>query len=261
MASHYSSIGLPIDSERDLERLVAHAAAQAESIEVAGGRYLRWRDPSGAGLILQVDRGRNLIGAHPHFFGDARMLARVMARIERPDETPLDGAFHAWATPDEADEDDGAYPFVFDCPEARRFERFGLPLLAEVQLAAFAHEIEVFDSPEAHAAAQAEEPRFASQSFIPLGLFELQGDSPASLALLTGHVLRSQRRVNGLTGQPFCWIEVETYAATLDVVVDPTLLGQEPRPGGVISGHFWLSGQLDGYDRRTRSFLRSVLGA
>lgn len=259
MASHYSSIGVSVDSEDDLEALVEKAAYNAEIFSVGSGEYLRWQDASGAALILQVDRGRNLIGAHPHFFGETGLTARVTGRVHRRDQTAMDGAFHAWASPDHLHDQEGAYPFVFDCPEALRFDRFRLPCVAEVQLAAFAHEVSVFASDEEHAAAQTEEPHFASQSFIPIGLFGDRDEGPQALALLTGRIRRQSRRVNRLTGSPFCWAEVETYEATIDVVMDPTLLNAEPRSGGVISGTFWLSGQLKGYAQRTQRFLNELL--
>ena len=88
---------------------------------------------------------------------------------------------------------------------------------------------------------------FASQSFIPSGLISPSGDPvdpPEPHALFVGHVVEAEQRHNAVTGRPFWWALVETIGGTFDVVIDPELLDEQPRPGHVLSGWFWLSGRL-----------------
>ena len=74
------------------------------------------------------------------------------------------------------------------------------------------------------------------------------------MAVFTGHVVRSDVKINEQTGEYFYWALVETYGGCrFDVVIHPHLIdhykgrGQSPpRPGCIVQGHFWLSGRLVG---------------
>jgi hypothetical protein len=61
---------------------------------------------------------------------------------------------------------------------------------------------------------------------------------PRAEAIITGIVRQGERKMNAWTGAAFDWCELETFAATLDVVAasqpDPFATGQ------VIQGTFWL---------------------
>jgi hypothetical protein len=50
--------------------------------------------------------------------------------------------------------------------------------------------------------------------------------------------------VNAISRTQYWWALVETIGGTFDVVIDPDLLSDQPRPGNVVSGWFWLSGRL-----------------
>lgn len=245
MPSHFSTIGFPVESEDDLIALANSIAEEAEVIEISEGLYVRWQSSSGAQIWLQVDRDGDLVGMMPHFAGTSRVRAGLTARIMRPDATALDGAFHAWADPPDDKPEAGEYPFVFDAPDFCRHSGLTLPYLASIQLAAFAHEIDVYDSVDAFDETQTGEVRFASQSFIPSGMFTPEGgetDPPEAYGMFTGHVVQSARKRNEVTDQAFHWALVESHGASFDVVIDPEMLDVEPKVGGVVSGSFWLSG-------------------
>jgi hypothetical protein len=72
---------------------------------------------------------------------------------------------------------------------------------------------------------------------------------PGAYAIFTGHVLEAGTLTNALTGHPFHWALVDSYAAQYDVVVDPELLPKTPAAGNVLSGSFWLSGRLLSYPK------------
>jgi hypothetical protein len=95
-------------------------------------RYLRWTGSGGEELWLQLSPRRDLIGMNPHFSGASRVRVGIVNRVTRPSDTKLDGALQAWASPQGDSPEEGAYPFVFDVPDARRSEvsypaRFGFP--------------------------------------------------------------------------------------------------------------------------------------
>jgi hypothetical protein len=247
MASHFSTIGLPLRSEEDFFALAEEVAGDSERIEVSDGAYLRWSSASGAELWLQIDGDNGLLGMNPHFVGESSTRVALTARLRRPGSTTLDGAFHGWADPQGGEVEGGAYPFVFDAPDFRRHDALTLPAAVEVQIAAFAHELSIFRSEREFRDSQTGEVKFATQSFIPSGLFTPGGaDSgpPEARAIFTGRILRAETRWNESMNRPFHWALVETYGATFDVVIDPDLVEEEPTPGGVLSGSFWLSGTL-----------------
>lgn len=244
MPNHFSTLGFRVRSEDDFVALAREAAETATPLECPGGCYLRWACGSGAELWLQVDRDGEFIGMNPHFEGESAVRVGLTGRITREVATALDRAFHGWADPAGDDPESGCYPFIFDAPDGRLHDGLGLPLTAQARIAAFAHEVSLFASPEAHAEGQEGEVKFASKSFIPSGLFGPPGD--AALAVFTGHIVAAGDRRNGLTGELFGWALVETLGGVFDIVMDPELIAEPPRVGGVLSGSFWLSGRVLG---------------
>lgn len=248
MPSQFSAIGFDVATGDDLAALASSVADRAQTITVQHGQYLKWAPPSGEQLWLQVKRNGDAMGMNPHFAGKSQVRVAIEARVNRGSHTPLDGTFLCWANPPAGATAGGDYPFAFDCPDAAAYAGLPLPALAVAQVAAFAQELTLFDSPAAYDAAQAAQGlTFASQSFIPSGLISPAGEPinpPEAHALFAGHVLEAEPRQNAVTGNPFWWALVETLGGTFDVVIDPALLSRGVRTGNVISGWFWLSGRL-----------------
>ncbi|MCB9568071.1 MAG: hypothetical protein H6710_12820 [Myxococcales bacterium] len=262
MASHFSSIGLVIDSVDEMLQIADRASVDAEVVEVEGGSYLAWSAGDGPELWLQLDDEDALVGMTPHFAGRNRWRVALVHEIKREDQTALDGAFYAWNCPEGDDPEDGLYPLVFDCPDRLVFGELDLPIFASVQLAAFAHALERWPDVDAYESASAaegdpERPRLASMAFIPAGLLQAaeseEGTPAEAFAIVSGVVRTAAERINPLTGVRFQWAEIETFGGTLDVVVDRQLLGGAPlEPGNVIVGTFWLSGQIGPEDEADR---------
>jgi hypothetical protein len=139
--------------------------------------------------------------------------------------------------------------------------------ILELQVAAFADEIALYKNEEDFNAAQDTEAQFSVQSFVPIGLFppgelpdeedlvdddrfgeallKIRGDyQPVAQALFSGVVHRCEKRINPFTQGAFWWLQVETYAAEYDVVVDPSLLQEEPAPGDIVQGQFWMAARI-----------------
>lgn len=264
MPSHLSTIGFPIETGEDFVQLAERVSSAAEEISTKSGTYLRWKGSAGEELWLQLDSRRELIGMNPHFTGASRNRIGIVARVGRPDDTKLDGALHAWASPPGASPEEGDYPFVFDVPDAALYSDLGVPGVAEAQIAAFAHEVAFFPSEQAYDASQSDDGvRFAAKSFIPSGLFSADGSktAPTSQAILTGEVLRAEVLTNPVSEVQFWWALVETLGGQYDVVIDPALLERQPTVGGILSGSFWLSGRLLTYPQRKKTWFGRLLGS
>lgn len=247
MASNFSTIGLRVASAEDINALVDRISPLAEELAAPSGAYFRWSDPSGAELWLQANANNELIGLNPHYAGRSAVRVGLTARLPSTGPRELDGSFHAWADPKGDAPDSGCHPFVFDAPDYRLHDELSLPVLKEVQIAAFASEIVAFETVAACEASQTGKRKYASRSFIPSGLFTPAGDStspPKARAVFAGHVLAVEQKINVLTSRAFYWALVDTLGGAYDVVIDPSLLPAVPAVGGVIFGAFWLSGRI-----------------
>jgi hypothetical protein len=258
MPNHFSTIGFAVDSGDDVETLLQQVAPLAHRIPAKGRTYLRWAGHCGEELWIQLDRAGQVLGANPHFSGKSMVRVDLRGAVRRQGDSALDGAFRGAAEEDAPN----SYPLVFDSPDAALHSDLKFPAVVEVQIAAFAHEISFYESPDAYLESQgARTPKFSSQCFIPSGLFSPDGtktEPPNASAFFTGHVIEAGVRENGLTRRPFYWAFVETACGRYDVVIDRDLLPQVPAAGGVLSGSFWLTGRITSSPKPDRSWLRKV---
>lgn len=244
MATHFSTIGLTIHTDAELLECVERVMPDAEKFPTPQGTYLRWADPSGAELWIQLNAENELVGVNPHFGGRSRVKVFLTHTLDTGNPNVLDARYHGWADPTKAEADkSGAYPFLFDAPDAACHHELKFPTEVDVQIAAFAHDIQVFANPKAFDACQTGESWHTSQSFIPSGLLGAANERRAE-ASFNGHVIRTERLTNRLTSTEFVWCLVRSTGGTFDVIVDPELLPALPPAGGVISGAFWLTGRI-----------------
>lgn len=247
--SNFSNIGFTVSSQEELSELINHAYAQGTPIEVNEGVYVIYKDASQAELWVQVNNQNEYVGLNPHYRGKSKRRVRLTNEILSP-HSELDGAFYAWAEPvtDSQEVESGQYPFVFDVPDARVYTQVKFPQDLDIQLTAFAQELSVFASEAAFNQSQAEdEVKWATQSFIPSGLFSPKDDGcqgPSAYAIFTGFIKEVELKTNALSQEQFYWLLVDTLGGEVDIVADPRYFIETPQVGGVVSGQFWLSGHL-----------------
>jgi len=247
--SNLSDIGFDIETEQEFHKLVEKAYEKGKPKKAEKGTYFQYSDSSGAELWIQFDKRNEIIGANPHFKGKSRRKVCLTTEIERC-ESILDGAFHAWADPlEDNNPESGAYPFVFDVPDIKSLGKVIFPQDIEIQLSAFAQEFDYYKSEEEFSKKQEGEPKWASQSFVPSGLFnpnenESNPNPPEALGLFAGIIKEYSKKKNQLTEQEFYWLLIETLGGEIDVVADLRFFEDNPNIGGVVHGQFWLSGQL-----------------
>ena len=261
MATHFSSIGLSITSDVEAMELIERVAIDTERLPTPHGTYLRWTDPSGAELWIQLNADNDPVGLNPHFGGLSKVRVLLTDRLDTGSGCALDGRFHAWADPDKAVGDhSGSYPFLFDAPDAASHEELTFPAEFDVQIAAFAHDVDVFANPKAFEAAQTGSSEYwnTAQTFIPTGL--MGGKGLRAEATFTGIVRKTERRKNQLTGAEFVWCLVSSRSGVYDVVADPELMPQLPSPGGVVTGTFWLTGRIGACAKAAEGVIQSSEG-
>lgn len=248
--SNLSDIGFPVKNEQDVNVLITETIKYVESIRCPQGFYLRFADPSGAEIYLQGNNDQELVGFNPHFAGKSRRKVGLTRAVER-DSSELDGGFHAWADPSDADvETAGEYPFVFDVPDFRTVQINDFPAIREIQLTAFAsNDFKIFESEEEFNNSQNSEPKFSSTFFVPSGLFlpdenATPVEPPRPIGMFAGEIKEFELKTNELSSEKFYWFLAETFGGEVDVVSDLKLISAEPKIGGIVSGQFWLSGRF-----------------
>ena len=247
--SNFSNIGFSVSTFEELQQLLEKVHGISRQIKVNEGSYLVYTDGSGAELFIQFNKQNTNIGTNPHFKGKSKRTVCLTNIIERA-ESEFEGAFHCWAAPTEADNPSGAYPFIFDVPDFKTIGHIDLPKNFDIQLAAFAHDISVYDSEkEYYDNHTQQEGQLAAQAFIPTGLFSSEEESknnkpPPALCVFSGVIKQFERKRNGLTNEEFYWLLVDTLGGEVDVVADIPFFEKEPVADGIIIGAFWLSGQL-----------------
>lgn len=240
MVNHMTSIGFNVSNEQEFDEVVQLVCTENNRIKVKDGYYYVIKDVSGSQLWVQVNKKNECIGMNPHFSGKSNMYSLLNEFVDRPDSI-LDGAIHAWGEPEGTIEQAGLFPFVFDLPNSNMYSNIVLPQLLHIQLTAFTHELTVYPNEENYFSQQEGEVKFATQSFIPTGLFGESG-SPQATAMFTGNVLETERLQNATTGEFFNWSLIETLGGTIDMVTDERLLLQPIEVGNIVNGSFWLSG-------------------
>jgi len=241
-----SNIGFNIDTEDEFANLIEKSFERASQIEVPWGFYIHFIDASGAELWTQLNLDGEYIGFHPHFHGISRRVVSITKEIEG-EESELDGMFYAWANPKEPTEpESGDYPFVFNVPDMKVLDEMDYPQLVEIQLTAFASDLQFYPNEDDYYGSQDEELQFAVESFMPIGLFDNdeEGEVPEPFAVFSGVVQQSEVRTNEMTGEKFYWMLVDTLGGEVDVVASTDLCERLPNPLSIIQGQFWLSGRI-----------------
>ena len=251
MSDYFEAIGFTLERP-EFETQLQRALAEGEHLVAQHGDYHVWHI-GGAQLwvlMYRLGKRRELAGANPHFEGGARMSV-IVESLDRNAEFPLEGEMYAWATEPGADADakaHGIYPFSASLPDYDVVAPLrATPFRATLALAGFASKVEQWPDEAAFAAEQRREREgiaFASQSFVPTGLFGKHLGRARSHAVVTGSVTASKALTNDATGRPYAAFRVQTYGGEIDVVAAQAQLTGIPELGSVVRAHCWLSGRF-----------------
>jgi hypothetical protein len=256
MASNLECVGLPVVDGAGLADLVKRVLPRARSIGRSGEvDVLRWEDPSGARLVLGIERGE-LVDLLPSFRGHAGVNLAAVTRAN----TEVAIA----AVVDDAGEQLSAMAVEL---EQRRFlPATGDPVSGRVSVVALARSVQIHadeasfsasdaslldaesaasdpPAPEGTARERRGPARWAAESFVSFGAFDDGPDAEAT-AWLAGTVLRSERRTVVATGEQFVTARVRTVGGEIDVCLAGSEVPVDPAPGQIIAGHVFLSASM-----------------
>ena len=158
MADHLAALGIGSDSQEERQNQVRRILKDSKpQSRRADGMTLRWSDPSGAELWIYVDESGAMKSVQPHFAGGSRITMALQELVERPEFSPFDGGFIALTQSGGTNPAlGGGFPVVFDAPDFPDVKDAFLTAKHDVELAAFAVELNAYDSEEAFREAQPE---------------------------------------------------------------------------------------------------------
>jgi hypothetical protein len=255
MGSNFACLGFNIETPEDLERAIRPLIESAPRLHRSGGGFTHhlWLDGSGAGIAFHLLKGA--LHCLTPWFAPPEGSEPWRVSSERPLADPecvdcsgaecdvLDGDGHPGTR--------AAVQFVCFRPyqawlaKRRRYE---------LSVSAFASELDVFateadfDKTVSKFPVQAPDgirPKFATNFFIPTGLFDDDATSRVekrAQALFGGVVSGAFLRTNRASGRKFWHLQVESLPGRIDVV-HPEREGLYPATGQIALASAWLVGR------------------
>ncbi len=253
MTSHFTDVGFALDTaneaafSKSLGEIVRGCVPEALD---AGDSFCLIRDKTGAELRVGLRRGTGgaweIQTANPAFAGEGRAEVEIDGDVSDPEYKSFEVGISGHFAGDRV-------PVVFELADPRGAGQFKANTKLEVDIAAFSYSPTVFADEAAYAKSQAKEKiAFAPNFFVPAGSFlESAGGAmpegskrPAAYADFAGTVLKAELRTNAHGGKIW-WTPVRTYGgAVFDVVMDPSSIKEDPKPGSIVEGRFWLSARV-----------------
>lgn len=235
MATHLATIGLGTNGQQAFQKLVmeANKAAQQQEL-VRGVRVRRWEDSSGAAVVLGW-RGNQLLSFMPAFAA----LSEVRLANCHPVREPVAVA--------DVQDGDGT-PVTALAAEIEQYPQLaaaGRPVDGPARITAFGLNVTLHkDEDTFRAAAKGPNDAADAADFVPFGAFAEPAKAQPH-ARLTGAVIKAERRVCHLTGQPFTVAITRTAGFEADVCLAAGEHPEVPAPGAILTGLVSLSVSLD----------------
>jgi len=247
VADHLAALGIGSESQEERQAQVRQILKNSRpQSQRADSMTLRWTDPSGAELWIYVDETGAMKSVQPHFAGGTRLTLEIQDIVARPEVSPFDGGFVALTqTGGTNPQLGGGFPVVFDAPDFPDVKEAFLTAKHEVELAAFAVELNAYETEEAFKEAQPEMKPLDLPAFIPAGLLGMtQGDTPTAHALMVGRLVETSLVKNELTGLRYTRGLMETPAGPMCLIVEPDLMPEGMEVGHIVQVGAWISGRL-----------------
>ncbi len=234
--SHLESLGFKINSAQEFEALLSMILEKGVEIEVDSGKYISYRDSSGAEIYAQLDNRGEFMGFMPFYDAKIRKEVHIESLLEGDGLTALDSRYLARS-------EAKTYPFVFDVVNAKErplrvSESKNLPFVA------FPTEIEYFATSQAFLE---EMPELSMTYFIPVGLMTPEGEAnekPEPYAMFISEIKSVEIKRNSYSNQDFYLLEVSALEGDLTIVTSIKSLKSEPKVGGFINGVYWLGAKV-----------------
>lgn len=251
MPAILNNLGFDVHPEQRLHALNYLAFLNGTPYFVPDGSYRRLDIGSGIELWGQTYPLSQLRGINVHYRSSTTQVVGLTRKFTAP-HNPFDGSFEAWINPEFELTDGnpdfyGDYPLIFNTPCFRWYENLKLPVLAEIQLAAYARWVDFHDDDQSGIPIPGIDDIVLSPNyFIPTGTFkEADDELPAPEVEFGGTILQSSLLTNKGYKKQFYKVTVQTYSMEIDLLIAPELITQPLEPGKVLVGSYWLTGVIN----------------
>jgi hypothetical protein len=247
VADHLAALGIGSEVQEERQDQVKRILGTSQPHSKRGDNMtLRWTDPSGAELWIYVDKTGDMKSVQPHFSGGTKITLEIQEILERDEISPFDGGFIGLTQTGGTNPNlGGGFPIVFDCPDFPDVKEAFLTAKHEVELSAFAVELNAYADEGAFKEAQPEMKPLDLPTFIPAGLMgATQGETPTAHALMVGALVEMTEITNELTGRPFNRFLMDTPAGPMVLIVEPDLMPEGIETGQVLQVGAWISGRI-----------------
>jgi hypothetical protein len=254
VSSTLACAGLPVTDEQQLSALLDRIMPEVQELGRTGRkRVVRWTDPSGARLVLDVtDEG--VVDLLPSFrsgttvlLGDLRAVNSDVAIASLLDEDGEEMTSVALAL-----EQRRLLPRQPVARVRASLTALGVDVVVHPDAGAFESSDASLLDPDASGGAPPSTwerdwpwpPRVAANSLLSYGVFAEVADATAH-ARLAGEVLLAERRTVQATGADVVVAEVRTAGFSVTVCLEGAAHPQTPVPGNVLSGTVLLTASLE----------------
>lgn len=234
--SHYSDMGFSIKRLEDIQILIDNLYHRGISIPSSNGSYTVITVDENIEFWVQL-RGSKFVGLEFHYGSSNNIKVKFVSYIKDEEASKLGGAIHVWY----GDE----FPMILDVPNLDSYKDLKEDDLIDVQVAAFADSLDIYDNKEEFDLSQKEEVKFAHESFIAKGMFQNDENAPyQAYAAFSGTINSFKKCTNSYSRREYYHFEVSCLGVVFDVLADPKFILKEPRIGGILKGEFWMSGKI-----------------
>ena len=257
-----SIVGFPDRTDNDFKSVWDETMEYGKTIITSSGTYYKWEVGHHIEVWVKIGVEAKSSKLCPYFSGETRARVGLTRRAVRKKTSIFEGAFLGLTKPhyDENEVLSGALSFTFDVPDYNLHDAVELPMIADVQLTAFAQNISAYASEDEFMEAQEPEPFILPGAFIPSTYFPDDGEDdvddglppffdpeeeiPPAKVVIAGRVIDSAIITNPVTERDFSWARVRVSLGEIDVVASLDSIEGFLGTGGMVMGYFWLAGRL-----------------
>jgi hypothetical protein len=248
--NYYACVGFSVRDAADVARLAERAVREGRALRTDPGLGLRrWQLGGGVELWAEVGPGGEPLGVLPFFQPQVEHRAAVVASSPDPGN-PEEGWAEMWLDPTDPEEPyTGSFPLVCDLVDylAVAGHLRDLPLVTDVQVVGFAHELRAYRDALDWAATQQRTgfrlPLQTLASTAHTALDDTNPDRPEATAMVAGVVREVEALENPLTHARFWSLRVDVGGTDVPLVV-PEELSHGLEAGHLVQAAAWMLARL-----------------
>lgn len=248
-ASLLQCLGFAFQNDYEYLEFMRKAANKGDPTPTKNGSFVTWSFGNGIEIWSMKDGRHRVIAMRQHFAGNLYQYISINGAIPSS-ESPLVGYYCGWVNPDVDRDDeeisiDGDYPVVFDCTAFDYYRELPFPVIARVQLTAFAIQFGIVDPAKERPTISEPPVRLGDEFYIPTGTLHPDTEEKYTpIAMFGGTVTSCRVLYNMVSKQNFTHATIRTYGMEIDTVIAQHSLERTLKEGDLVQGRFLITGNI-----------------